>query len=142
MFFKWYYVLMFKAYRSYWRNASNFRDRTSRAGYWWVFFVNIVIGAALFVFMYISISGAGFGSVNRHDTFSTLAPVVILVAWPFVNIIPSVALTIRRLHDTGRSAVYYLCSLIPVAGTLIMVYFLASETKTPPDNRYFYRRQV
>ncbi|MBR5494785.1 MAG: DUF805 domain-containing protein, partial [Psychrobacter sp.] len=43
--------------------------------------------------------------------------------------IPSLAVTVRRLHDTSRSGWWFLISLIPLIGSIILLIFLATETK-------------
>ena len=43
--------------------------------------------------------------------------------------LPSLAVTIRRLHDTSRSGWWLLLSLIPLIGSIILIVYLASETK-------------
>ena len=132
---------MIRAYSSYWRNGLNFSARTSQSGYWWVVMVNVCIFIALFLFMYLSISGAA-EVTNPLGFMAPVGPVVFLVSWPVINAVPSLAMTIRRLHDTGRSGVYYLFALIPVVGTLIMVYFLTCPTMHPQSSKYGNRRQV
>ena len=131
---------MFKAYRSYWKNFWNFRDRTSLGGYWWVVLMNAIIEIALFVIMYRSIVGSGLP--NPLAFLGPVAPVAILISWPVLNLIPGVALAIRRLHDIGRSGLSYLFAFIPIAGVFIMLLFLTSPTKDPPGNRYGYRPSV
>ncbi|MFC3932853.1 DUF805 domain-containing protein [Streptococcus dentapri] len=34
---------MFRAYKNYWKQYVDFKGRTSRSGYWWVFLVNVLI---------------------------------------------------------------------------------------------------
>ena len=133
---------MIRAYSSYWRNGFNFSGRTSRGGYWQVAFINIAAFIALAVFMYLSLSGAIDGFKNPIEPLGPVVPIVIVVSWPFINAVPSLAMTVRRLHDTGRSGAYYFFALIPLAGPIIMVYFLISPTMNPRMNRYGYRRQV
>jgi len=131
---------LMRAYRAYWKNAFNFYNRTSRGDYWQVVFLNVAIGIALLVFMYISISGAGAG---LSDRFLLPGPgIVVFVAWPFVNIVPQIAMTVRRLQDSGRGWYYYFFALIPLAGPIIMVLFLTSETQQLPGNKFGYRKQV
>ena len=120
----------------------NFNSRTSRGGYWKVAFINVVIFFALLVYMYLSTSGAVDGFVNPLAFLGPVAPIVFVVSWPFIIVVPSLAITVRRLHDTGRSGANYFFSFIPLAGPIIMVYFLISPTKNPRINRYGYRRQV
>ena len=127
---------------SYWKNFWNFRDRSSLDGFWWVILTNAIIGIALFVFMYRSVAGLGSGVSNPAVSLSPVTPIVIFVSWPVLNIIPGLALTVRRLHDTGRSAAYYLFAFIPLAGLYFMIWFLTSATKNPRENRYGYRPQL
>ena len=37
-------------------------------------------------------------------------------------LIPSVAVTVRRLHDTGRSGWWYLISFAPLGGIVLLVF--------------------
>ena len=104
--------------------------------------MNIIAFIFLFIFMYLSTLGAIVGIVNPFAFVDPVVPVVFLVIWPLINAIPSLAMTIRRLHDTGRSVAYYLFALIPVAGMVIMIYFLTSPTKSLQESRYGCRRQV
>ncbi|MFF7178403.1 DUF805 domain-containing protein [Streptomyces sp. NPDC008121] len=42
-------------------------------------------------------------------------------------LIPTLAVSIRRLHDTGRSGWWILIGLIPLVGAIILIVFYASE---------------
>jgi len=44
--------------------------------------------------------------------------------------IPGIAITTRRLHDTGRSGYWQFIQLIPLFGTLYLAYLLTGETKS------------
>ena len=50
-------------------------------------------------------------------------------------VIPSIAVTFRRLHDTDRSAWWILIGLIPFLGALVLLVFTLLDG-TPGDNRY------
>ena len=43
--------------------------------------------------------------------------------------LPGLAVTIRRLHDTSRSGWWFLISILPLIGSIILLVFLASDTK-------------
>ena len=133
---------IFFSYKSYWKNYKNFHDRTSCAGYWWVVLMNFLIGLALFILMYKAITGSGANSPNPLGFFGTVFPIIIFVLWPIVNAFPSIALTIRRLHDIGRSWRSYFFAFIPLAGPVIMLFFLTASTKRPPQNKFGYLPQV
>jgi len=50
------------------------------------------------------------------------------------TILPYVAVTARRLHDTDRSGWFQLWGIIPVIGWLLLVYWCAQASKSP--NRF------
>jgi uncharacterized membrane protein YhaH (DUF805 family) len=43
--------------------------------------------------------------------------------------LPGLAVTIRRLHDTSRSGWWFLLSILPLIGSIVLLVFLASDTK-------------
>lgn len=49
--------------------------------------------------------------------------------------LPSLAVGIRRLHDTNRSGWFSLLGLVPILGWIPLIIFLASES-TPETNQY------
>jgi uncharacterized membrane protein YhaH (DUF805 family) len=52
----------------------------------------------------------------------------------FVVFIPMLAVSARRLHDTGKSGWYYLMSLIPLVGFIIVIVQWCKDSVG--DNQY------
>jgi uncharacterized membrane protein YhaH (DUF805 family) len=50
-------------------------------------------------------------------------------------IVPSIAVTVRRLHDTDRSGWWYLLVLVPLIGGLVILVFMLLDS-TPGSNRF------
>ena len=50
-------------------------------------------------------------------------------------LVPSIAVTIRRLHDTGRSGWWCLIGLVPVVGGIVLLVFMCLDS-TPGANAY------
>ncbi len=50
-------------------------------------------------------------------------------------LIPNIAITVRRLHDIGKSGWWYFIGFIPLIGWLVMIYFLVQKSQ-PGDNQY------
>jgi uncharacterized membrane protein YhaH (DUF805 family) len=50
-------------------------------------------------------------------------------------LIPGIAVTVRRLHDSGRSGWWILIALIPLIGTIILLVFMVLDSQ-PGDNEY------
>ena len=49
--------------------------------------------------------------------------------YSLIILIPGLAVTIRRLHDTGKSGWYILVALIPIVGGIIVLYFLVQDSQ-------------
>ena len=50
-------------------------------------------------------------------------------------LIPSIAVVVRRLHDTGRSGWWLLIGLIPVLGSIVLIVFFVLDSE-PGENAY------
>ena len=157
-----------EAYKAYWKNFANFNDRTSRAGYWWVYLMNAIISVVIMVIAMIATAGLlsyGLGdpspvSMTYDNPNPYAAPdytatstaisylagfgllFLISMIWGIVNLVPGLAIGVRRLHDIGKSWVYLLFGLIPFAGAIILIVFYATAQKHPPENEFAYLKQV
>ena len=50
-------------------------------------------------------------------------------------LIPSLAVGVRRLHDTGRSGWWLLIGLVPLIGTIVLIVFFVADSQ-PGTNQY------
>ena len=105
-------------------NYANFSGRARRKEYWMFSLVNIIIIAILYAIIMSSvdyytgdISGLG------------IVALVILCIYALGIFIPSLAVTIRRLHDTDKSGWWYLISFIPFGGLVIFIFMCLDGTK-------------
>jgi uncharacterized membrane protein YhaH (DUF805 family) len=62
------------------------------------------------------------------DTAASLDGYLFMV-YGVAMIMPAVAVAVRRLHDTGRSAAWILINFIPIAGTIALVFFLLQDSQ-------------
>lgn len=60
--------------------------------------------------------------------------ILLLVVLVLGAIVPAIAVSIRRLHDTGKSGWFVLISLVPFVGGIILLVFQLSDSG--PDNQY------
>jgi uncharacterized membrane protein YhaH (DUF805 family) len=102
-----------EAIQSGFRNYVNFKGRAARSEYWYwaLFYVIVVIVTSL-----IDLAIAGYGSIQPLTTLAELA-----------LLLPTVALGVRRLHDTDRSGWWLLLSFIPVIGWIILIIWYCSR---------------
>ncbi|WP_203257838.1 DUF805 domain-containing protein [Hyunsoonleella ulvae] len=94
-------------------NYANFQGRARRQEYWMFTLINILI-----IFGVALLSGL---FVGNDDT--AFIPMILIGVYFLAILIPSIAVTVRRLHDTGKSGWYYLLSFIPYVGGIIMLVF-------------------
>ncbi len=121
-------------YKNYW----NFEGRASRPEFWYFTFYIVLVYLFLYLLMWMGYL-AYYQNINRGaEGLEIIAPTLLAVAaiafW-LVNIIPHIAVTTRRLHDTSRSGWYYFINLIPYVGVCIVAVLLLFAGDKE-DNKY------
>ncbi|MDH6126759.1 DUF805 domain-containing protein [Kitasatospora sp. GP82] len=99
------------------KNYAGFSGRARREEYWMFLVGNIVVWIAL-----------GIGDV-------VLGVPILTRVYSAAVLIPWLAVTFRRLHDTGRSAWWLLVIFLPFFGFIALLVYLASKGE-PDANRY------
>jgi uncharacterized membrane protein YhaH (DUF805 family) len=97
---------------------AKFDGRAGRAEFWWFALANLVIYTALVILTQIS------------GIF-----LVLYIVFALAMLVPSLAVAIRRLHDTDKSGWLILLGLIPLVGFIILLVFYIQEG-TPGPNQY------
>ena len=101
-----------------------FSGRARRKEYWMFFLFNLII--TLVLALIDSLMG----------TFSPQAGLGLLSGlYSLAVLIPSIAVTVRRLHDTGRSGWWILIGLIPFIGGIVLLIFMVLDSE-PGANQY------
>ena len=108
---------------------ATFSGRASRSEFWWFYLFNSL------AWLVFSVIGSIFGSIfGGGDAGGVLAGsgigLVLSLIYSLVAIVPTISVLVRRLHDTGRSGWHYWWCLIPIAGPIILLVFLASPSGT------------
>lgn len=98
-------------------NYANFNGRLSVGGYWRFVGLNFAIFVVLAILMAIV----------------DILVVLIIVYW-LALIVPSLAATVRRLHDTDKPTIYILLAFVPCV-SLVLLYFTV-QPGTPGDNQF------
>ncbi len=101
-----------------------FTGRARRKEYWFFVLFNIIVSAALSVVDYFT------GTYSASYGTGLLGGLYALAV-----LLPAIAVTIRRLHDTGRSGWWILIALIPVIGGIVLLVFMVLDSQ-PGDNAY------
>ncbi len=115
--FDWWKKVMFD-------NYANFNGRARRKEYWSFQLVNMMILFVPYVLLMASIFT--FVASESFSSFS-IVMLVFFVLYALIMTIPSLAVLVRRLHDTNRSGWSFLIGLIPFFGSMILLYYYFSD---------------
>lgn len=112
------------AIKSYFKNYAVFKGRSRRSAFWWTVLFTALVSAAAGVITPGSVDELGFRN-----------PGVLENLWSLATIIPSLAVTCRRLHDTGKSGANIFWIFLPVIGWIILLVALIKDGE-PVANKY------
>ena len=102
-------------------NYANFNGRARRKEYW---MYTLILTVLLIALMAIMFSALSLSDETRIETGpSGYLTVLLLFVFLVVHFSPSLALTVRRLHDTGKSGWWYLIVFVPYLGNFVIFIF-------------------
>ena len=105
-------------YLSVLKKYAVFTGRARRSEFWYFVLANFLIAIALNVVDF---------TVGSYGAISVIYSVALLI--------PSLAVSVRRLHDTNRSGWWLLLYFIPLIGFIVLIIFFV-EDSNPGDNNY------
>ena len=95
---------------------ADFSGRARRKEYWMFFLFNIIFALVLGF-----IDGL-LGTFSAETGWGLLGGIYTLAL-----LIPGIAVCVRRLHDVGKSGLYYLLIFIPLIGAIILLVWFCTE---------------
>lgn len=98
-------------------NYCNFSGRSSRSEYWWFSLFGFIVGWAI-----------GLIFSRSQSTMEIVSGAVTLIL-----LLPGLGLSVRRLHDIGKSGWWILLGLIPVVGQIIIIVWACRESNIYPN---------
>ena len=103
-----------QAVQSVFSNYAKFRGRAARSEFWW-FQLFIVLGGIVAAVLDLSANSNVLGG----EPLATL--------FYLATIIPDLAVSVRRLHDTDSSGWWLLLGLIPLIGMIVLIVWWCLE---------------
>ncbi|MGB8251600.1 MAG: DUF805 domain-containing protein [Anaerolineaceae bacterium] len=104
-----------------------FSGRARRKEYWYFMLFNVL---ATFVLAFID---QLIGTQIKSDTASVYGWLSTLYSLAIV--LPTLTVSVRRLHDTSHSGWWLFISLIPLIGSIVLLIFYLTDSQ-PGDNQY------
>jgi len=111
-----------------WKKYGDFDGRAQRPEFWWwILFVTLLQIAASIVLTVLLV-------VFQNAGFLQWLGVLIFMIVVLAVILPSIAVSVRRLHDRDLSGWWYLLGFVPFGSIVLLVWYVLPGT--PGSNRY------
>ncbi len=95
---------------------ATFSGRSRRREFWGYTIVNAII-IGIMTYFYLT---------ARTDTSQSLSTAVLII-YIVITICPTLAVTVRRWHDLGRTGKWLWLNIVPGVGTLVTLCFMLGE---------------
>ena len=112
----WYFIAL--------KKYAVFSGRSRRKEYWYFYLFYILF---IFVLTFIDVMIGTYDEVAEIGLFAGIFILFMLI--------PLLAASVRRLHDTDRSGWWLLINLIPLIGVIVFTVFTLQDSK-PGENQY------
>jgi uncharacterized membrane protein YhaH (DUF805 family) len=117
------------AVKSFWANYATFKGRARRSEYWFIQLFLVLTNVAVAAIDLALMSG----DVDRF--IANGGGGIVGLLWIIATIVPALAVLVRRLHDTDKSAWWLLIVLVPVAGAIVLFIFTLLDSQVG-DNKH------
>ena len=117
---------MINAYKNFFKNYAEFTGRSTRPDFWWVWLGNLILSIPFWIiYFYTVFLSAVMDSVSdsaSEATFMVLGLVVIIYAIFYLAIlVPTLALSVRRLRDAGFHWAFIFLRFAPMGGIALLI---------------------
>ena len=111
------------------KQYADFHGRARRTEFWMFVLVNVVIS----ILLGIVDTAMGTAGAYAADGMASFSPGILGSIYALAVLIPSIAVTVRRLHDTDRSGWWFFIQLIPIVGGIVILVFACLEGTHGPN---------
>ena len=117
---------MIDAYKNFFKNYAEFTGRSTCPDFWWVWLGNFILSIPFWIiYFYTVFLSAVMDSVSdsaSEATFMVLGLVVIIYAIFYLAIlVPTLALSVRRLRDAGFHWAFIFLRFAPMGGIALLI---------------------
>ena len=106
-----------EAFSSAWQKSFNYSGKATRPEYWWFVLINAIIYGVLF-------------AVASAVAASTENPILmgLVSIYAIAQIFPSLAVSVRRLRDSGKEWVWLFINFVPCIGGFWFIYLMVQPS--------------
>ena len=121
---------MFNAYKNFWKGYVNFTGRSTRSEYWWIYFTNLLICLPAYMKYHDAVSTRPY-NLEALRSLQAMSSFYFFLAT--ILMLPSIAVTVRRLRDAGFHWAFIFIALVPIVGPIALIVMLAWPSKKYED---------
>ena len=130
---------MIDAYKNFFKNYAEFTGRSTRPDYWWVWLGNLILSIPFWIiYFYTVFLSTVMYSVSdsaSEATFMVFGLVAIIYAVFYLAIlVPTLALSVRRLRDAGFHWAFIFLRFAPMGGIALLILFAMPTKETEVVN--------
>jgi len=126
-------------------NYATFQGRASRSEFWWWYLFTSIVSFIVFIpvipwyteLLNASVSEGGAVALPAMTGLATFG-LVLSTIWSLAILIPTIAVAVRRLHDTGRSGwwllLWFLSCCFGIGAIILIIFWVLPST--PGPNRF------
>lgn len=124
-----------------WNNFGVFSGRATRSEYWLYRLEVIIVGFVIYMFFFLLTGQTGAERLTGSEVLPENEPILgililgVAAILGILLIIVDLGVTIRRLHDTGRSGWWIFIRLVPYIGGLVLFIFTLLDSESG-ENQY------
>lgn len=111
------------AFKLFFTRVFDFKGRTSRKEFWLGVLPNAIIMLILIGLLVYSL----IGFKTAINTFSIFM-ITIFALFCLIELLPSISLILRRMHDIGKNGKYIFVLFIPIVGFIWYIYLVTRPT--------------
>lgn len=111
---EWYKKVVFE-------NYANFNGRARRSEYWFFTLMQSLILLSFFIL------GAVIGSFSDNILAGIIVAYFAFIVYSLATLLPTLAVTVRRLHDVGKSGWFYFIAFIPFIGGIWILVLMCTD---------------
>ena len=120
------------------RQYADFSGRARRTEFWMFVLFNAIAGVILTILDNLF----GLATTTVVGGMVVASTGILTGIYQLAVLIPSLAVGVRRLHDTGRSGWWLLIGLIPIVGPIVLIVFWATAGDLAPNQHGVNPKQV
>lgn len=130
---------MINAYKKFFKNYAEFTGRSTRPDFWWVWLGNLILSIPFWIiYFYTVFLSTVMYSVSdsaSEATFMVFGLVAIIYAVFYLAIlVPTLALSVRRLRDAGFHWAFIFLRFAPMGGIALLILFAMPTKETEVVN--------